>query len=169
MRRWFGRGSDPDGTRAAAIVAIDRIRRDQSALDARIGAAFVDAVVLERAVTDQCRLLDEAAAQIRDAAAGARSAAERAARDGAEDAAAGYRQAVDGFDAQAQVVAGTRAQLDRLATGAAADLDRTRELLRESTAALDRALRAEVELLARLDRLERARVVAEARRRGRDG
>jgi hypothetical protein len=165
-RRVFGRPGRALGARDVAVVGIDRLRRDQREIDARLRAAVVDAAVLERAVRDQRRLLGEAAAQIRDATARARGAAERAAADRDGLAAAGYRQAVDGFGSQLAVVEGTRAQLDRLAGGAATNLDRTRTLLRESAASLDRALRAEVELLGRLERLDRRQAIARIRREG---
>lgn len=165
-RRWFGGpGSEADAA-DVAVVAIERLRRDQAEIEARLGVAEVDAAVLRRAVRDQRRLLDDAAAQIARAHADVSSRAGDATRHGDGPAAAGFRQAADGFASQLQVVRATRAQLDRLDETGTAGLDRTRALLRASAASLHRALVAEVDLLARLERLARERVIAETRRRG---
>ena len=163
-RRWFGRDATPGGPRDAVVTAIAGLRRDQAELDARLGVAVVDTAVLTWAVHDQRRLLDEAAGQIRDATAAAQAAADEAAADGGEPAAAPYRQAAAGFAAQQELVRAGRAQLERLTGGAEQNLERTRQLLRDSAASLDRALRAEVELLGRLEHLDRQRVIARMRR-----
>jgi hypothetical protein len=168
--RWFRRHSgDPDGdARDRLVDAISRIRRDQRAVEASLGVAVVDAATLDRALRDQRELLDAAAQQIADARAVAQRAADGAAADGGDVAAAPYRLAVDGFAAQQRVVEASGAQLERLGSGAADNVARTRQLLRESAASLDGALRAEVDLLARLERLERDRTIAETHRTNRD-
>jgi hypothetical protein len=74
---------------------------------------------------------------------------------------------VAGFAAQLRVVEASGAQLERLGSGAAENVARTRQLLRQSAASLDGALRAEVELLARLERLDRERTIADLNRRDR--
>jgi hypothetical protein len=164
--RGFGRRRrDPDGSARDRLVdAISRIRRDQRAVEASLGAAVVDAATLDRALRDQRQLLDAAAQQITDARAVAQRAADGAAADGGNAAAAPYRQAVDGFTAQLRVVEASGAQLDRLGAGAAENVARTRQLLRESATSLDSALRAEVDLLARIERLDRQRAIAELKR-----
>ncbi len=160
-----GHGTDPRGS---VLAAITRIRRDQAAVEARLGAATVDAAMLDRAVDDQRHVLHDASIQIRDAGGAAERAAERAFVEDGEAAAAPYRMAADGFGVQLQAMRATISQLDRLHGGAAANLDRTRALLRESAQSLDRALRAEVELLDRIERLDRERVIAATHRRHRD-
>lgn len=164
---WFGRRhGDPDeGARDRLIDAISRLRRDQRAVEASLGAAIVDAATLGRALRDQHQLLDEAVAQIADARAVAQRAADSAAADGGDAAASPYRLAADGFAAQQRVVEASGAQLERLGAGAAENVERTRQLLRASAASLDAALRAEVDLLARLERLDRERTIADLNRR----
>lgn len=167
---WFGRRhGDPDeGARDRLIDAISRLRRDQRAVEASLGAAIVDAATLSRVLRDQRQLLAEAIAQIADARSVAQRAADGAAADGGEAAAAPYRLAAGGFAAQQRVVETSGAQLERLGAGAAGNVEQTRQLLRESAASLDAALRAEVDLLARLERLDRERTIAEAHRANRD-
>lgn len=162
-RRRFGRQSA--ASTDAVVVAIDRIRRDQAEIESRLGVTHVDAAVLHRAVRDQQRLLAAAHRQIADARMAAQDQERAAAGDGDSAAAAAYRQAVDGFGRQLDVVQATRAQLERLVGGATQNLERTHALLRDSAASLDAALRAEVELLGRLERLHRERVIAETRHR----
>lgn len=70
---------------------------------------------------------------------------------------------MEGFVAQLRVVEASAAQLSRLGAGAADNVARTRQLLRESAASLDTALRAEVDLLARIERLDRERAIADLR------
>jgi hypothetical protein len=168
VRRFGRHGGDRDGeARDRLVDAISRIRRDQRAVEASLGVAVVDAATLDRALRDQRRLLDDAVAQIADARAVAQRAADGAAADGGETAAEPYRLAVAGFAAQLRVVEASGAQLERLGSGAAENVARTRQLLRQSAASLDGALRAEVELLARLERLDRERTIADLNRRDR--
>jgi hypothetical protein len=162
-REFDGRRADFGALRSGIVDAIGRLRRDQRAVESRLGTAFVDAASLQRALADQRRLLDAAREQIRQAHAAARRAAEGAAVDGGDVAAAPYRLAADGFVAQLRVVEATAAQLDRLGAGASDNLEQARRVLRESAASLDRALRAEVGLLSRVERLDRERL------RGRGG
>jgi hypothetical protein len=166
--RGFGkRRRDRDGdARDRLVDAISRIRRDQRAVEASLGVAVVDAATLDRALRDQRELLDAAAQQLVEARALAQRAADGAAADGGDVAAAPYRLAVEGFAAQLRVVEASGAQLERLGTGAAENVARTRQLLRESAASLDGALRAEVDLLARIERLDRDRAIADLRRHG---
>lgn len=155
------------GARAEIVDAIAHIRRDQLAVESRIGVAFADSAGLRRALRDQAHLLDRAARQIDAAYAAARAAAAVVAADGGDSAAAPYLQAVDGFAAQLRLVRATGAQLERIGAAAEADAERVGRLLRESAVSLDRALRAEIELLARLERLDRERAITRLTRRPR--
>jgi hypothetical protein len=153
---------------AGAAEAISRIRRDQRDVQARVGRAFVDSALLSRAVDDQRALLDQAAAQLRDASSAAQRAADDARTDDGPAAATGYQQAAHGFASQLRVVEASRAQLQQLHAGAAEDAERARQLLCECAASLDGALRGEVQLLSRLEQLERERTVARLRQDTKD-
>jgi hypothetical protein len=138
----------------------------QRAAQRRIAMAGVRRVDLERAISEQRRLLEQAGAQIAEAI----TVAERAGADAraAHESAQPYELAVAGLHSQRGVLEAAAGELDRQAGQALETAAEAQRLLDATGRALDAALRAQVSLLARLERLQRQRAIAEATLRARE-